>query len=158
MSPSTNAGSSGSRNTGSGLHARTGSIKRTPSDLSRDLASVDLPPPSAITAAESYSKDLQRRNTVEKELDELDLDEPEGQCMRASFVSEARQGGNGIARSQRLPLWKESGDACPTLCGRPNIHDECSRSTCRPRTHRSDSEHTKLPSEKAAEEGARERS
>ncbi|SCZ89105.1 BZ3500_MvSof-1268-A1-R1_Chr1-1g00958 [Microbotryum saponariae] len=92
MSSSTNAGSSSSRSSNTGLHARTGSIKRTPSDLSRDLASVDLPPPSAITAAESQSKNSQRRNTVEKELNELDLDEPEALSMASRRrIDEATQ-------------------------------------------------------------------
>lgn len=61
-----------------GLHARQGSIKRTPSDLSRDLAAANLPPPSAITKAEQQSKSSNQEESVRKELSEAELDEPEG--------------------------------------------------------------------------------
>jgi hypothetical protein len=56
---------------------RTGSIKRTPSDLSRDLAQANLPPPSAITSA-AKEKDAARAAQLNQDLGDLDLDEPEG--------------------------------------------------------------------------------
>lgn len=62
----------------SGLHARSGSIKRTPSDLSRDLAQANLPPPSAITTA-AKEKDAAKAAQVNQDLGDLDLDEPEGE-------------------------------------------------------------------------------
>lgn len=62
----------------SGLHARSGSIKRTPSDLSRDLAQANLPPPSAITTA-AKDKDAAKAAQVNQDLENLDLDEPEGE-------------------------------------------------------------------------------
>lgn len=62
-----------------GLHARTGSIKRTPSDLSRSLAEVNLPDPTAITDAGRRSMLNARTSEVNNELGELDLDEPEGE-------------------------------------------------------------------------------
>ncbi|KAK4057095.1 tryptophan--tRNA ligase [Microbotryomycetes sp. JL221] len=63
------------------LHARQNSIKRTPSDLSRDLATRDLPPPSAITESEQkrIDQEAQRRRT--QDLDNLDLEEPEALSM-----------------------------------------------------------------------------
>lgn len=63
----------------SGLHARSGSIKRTPSDLSRELGQANLPPPSAITTA-SKERDAQQQAKVNQELGDLDLEEPEGEC------------------------------------------------------------------------------
>lgn len=60
------------------LHVRTLSIKRTPSDLSRSLAQVDLPPPSAITEAAEARKQVDVAKGVNDSLDKLDLDEPEG--------------------------------------------------------------------------------
>lgn len=68
----------------SGLHARANSIKRTPSDLSRDLAQANLPPPSAITSAAS-AKDAQAAK-VNQELGDLDLEEPEGDLMRYQLL------------------------------------------------------------------------
>lgn len=61
----------------SGLHARANSIKRTPSDLSRDLAQANLPEPSAIRDA-ANAKDQQAAK-VNQELGDLDLEEPEGE-------------------------------------------------------------------------------
>ncbi|GAA6024807.1 hypothetical protein JCM11491_005614 [Sporobolomyces phaffii] len=57
------------------------SIKRTPSDLSRDLASQDLPPPSAITNDERRKLLEDRRNQLDKELAQLDSNEPEALTM-----------------------------------------------------------------------------
>lgn len=54
------------------------SIKRTPSDLSRDLASQDLPPPSAITSGQKRKELEEKRNQLDKELAQLDSQEPEG--------------------------------------------------------------------------------
>lgn len=62
-----------------GLHVRTGSIKRTPSDLSRSLAAVNLPPPSAITAAGRKKDEEDAASGMNDRLRNLDLDEPEGE-------------------------------------------------------------------------------
>ncbi|KAM0790708.1 tryptophan--tRNA ligase [Microbotryomycetes sp. NB124-2] len=59
------------------LHARQNSIKRTPSDLSRDLATRDLPPPSAITETEQKRRDQEAQRRQTQQLDDLDLEEPE---------------------------------------------------------------------------------
>jgi len=60
------------------LHARQNSIKRTPSDLSRELGEADLPPPSALTSAHRRQQSEQRNQGVNDELDNLELEEPEG--------------------------------------------------------------------------------
>jgi hypothetical protein len=60
------------------LHSRTGSIKRTPSDLSTALASVDLPDPTAITNLGLQRRSSQQTDTVNNNIGDLDLDEPEG--------------------------------------------------------------------------------
>ncbi|KAK4052371.1 tryptophan--tRNA ligase [Microbotryomycetes sp. JL201] len=63
------------------LHARQNSIKRTPSDLSRDLATRDLPPPSAITETEQKRRDQEAQRRQTQVLDDLDLEEPEALSM-----------------------------------------------------------------------------
>ncbi|GAA6061007.1 hypothetical protein JCM10212_001063 [Sporobolomyces blumeae] len=67
--------------TSSGGLKRNESIKRTPSDLSRDLASQDLPPPSAITSQDKGAEQERRRREVEKQLEGLDRNEPEALTM-----------------------------------------------------------------------------
>ncbi|GAA5926174.1 tryptophan--tRNA ligase WRS1 [Sporobolomyces koalae] len=57
------------------------SIKRTPSDLSRDLASQDLPPPSAITNTQRRKELEEKRSQLDKELAQLDSEEPEALTM-----------------------------------------------------------------------------
>lgn len=61
-----------------GLHARTNSIKRTPSDLSRSLAEQDLPPPSAITKSSTAGAADAAAEKVNQQIAGLDADEPEG--------------------------------------------------------------------------------
>ncbi|GAA5899768.1 hypothetical protein JCM6882_005430 [Rhodosporidiobolus microsporus] len=65
---------------GAGLN-RQQSIKRTPSDLSRELAEENLPPPEVISRAEGRSDDRKRRETLDDRLAELDGDEPEALVM-----------------------------------------------------------------------------
>ncbi|BGP18464.1 hypothetical protein JCM10213_003196 [Rhodosporidiobolus nylandii] len=62
---------------------RQGSIKRTPSDLSRDLAAQDLPAPEVISRAEGRDEDRKRRQTLDDTLAEAKLDgaEPEALTM-----------------------------------------------------------------------------
>ena len=67
------------------------SIKRTPSDLSRDLASQDLPPPSAITNGQRRKELEEKRNQLDKELAQLESDEPEGE-LTALSIQRFRQG------------------------------------------------------------------
>ncbi|GAA5837513.1 hypothetical protein JCM11251_002126, partial [Rhodosporidiobolus azoricus] len=65
---------------GEGLN-RQGSIKRTPSDLSRELAAEDLPPPEVISRAEGRSDDRKRRGELDDRLAELEGNEPEALVM-----------------------------------------------------------------------------
>lgn len=79
----------------SSLHPESGlkrgqSIKRTPSDLSRDLASQDLPPPSAITSGERRKELEEKRNQLDRELAQLDSNEPEGMLTTILYYSRRR--------------------------------------------------------------------
>lgn len=85
-----------------GLHARTGSIKRTPSDLSRSLAAVNLPPPSAITAAGRKKDDEDAAKGVNDRLRDLDLDEPEGEQSLLARPSQERE-----LRLRRELVWEQ---------------------------------------------------
>ncbi|GAA6038457.1 hypothetical protein JCM8097_007661 [Rhodosporidiobolus ruineniae] len=60
---------------------RQGSIKRTPSDLSRALAEEDLPMPEVLSRAEGRNQDRQRREKLDDRLAQLDGDEPEALVM-----------------------------------------------------------------------------
>ncbi|GAA5897318.1 hypothetical protein JCM5296_000997 [Sporobolomyces johnsonii] len=60
---------------------RTGSIKRTASDLSKDLAAQDLPPPSAITTGEKQKEEQKKREAVDERLAGMDEGEPEALTM-----------------------------------------------------------------------------
>ncbi|GAA6012197.1 hypothetical protein JCM10207_002756 [Rhodosporidiobolus poonsookiae] len=60
---------------------RTGSIKRTASDLSRSLAAENLPDPEVITRAEGRHDDHQKRRALDDKLAELEGDEPEALVM-----------------------------------------------------------------------------
>lgn len=62
-----------------GLHARTNSIKRTPSDIALALSKEDLPEPSAITKSSSAGHAAEQTNKVTDKLSGLDADEPEGE-------------------------------------------------------------------------------
>ncbi|KAK4702912.1 tryptophanyl-tRNA synthetase, partial [Phenoliferia sp. Uapishka_3] len=72
-----------------GLHARSGSIKRTPSDLSLSLAAADLPPPSAITAASTKDKSDAATAGINQKIGDLDLDEPEDRKRESDRAQEA---------------------------------------------------------------------
>lgn len=61
------------------LHARQNSIKRTPSDLSRELGEANLPPPSALTATQRREQAQRQNQGVNDQLDDLELEEPEGE-------------------------------------------------------------------------------
>ena len=61
------------------LHARQNSIKRTPSDLSRELGEADLPPPSILTSTHRRQQSENQQKGVTDELDKLELEEPEGE-------------------------------------------------------------------------------
>ncbi|GAA5926871.1 hypothetical protein JCM1841_000353 [Sporobolomyces salmonicolor] len=60
---------------------RTGSIKRTASDLSKDLAAQDLPPPSAITTGEKQQAEQKKREAVDERLAGMEEGEPEALTM-----------------------------------------------------------------------------
>ncbi|GAA5969567.1 hypothetical protein JCM11641_008163 [Rhodosporidiobolus odoratus] len=71
--------SNNSSSLGSGL-GRQQSIKRTPSDLSRDLASAELPPPEVLSRAEGRDQDRKMRQNLDDKLANdanLDGEEPE---------------------------------------------------------------------------------
>ncbi|KAM0754079.1 hypothetical protein T439DRAFT_171190 [Meredithblackwellia eburnea MCA 4105] len=77
MSPATPPQSAASPSSGGGLHVRSNSIKRTPSDLSLALANADLPPPSAITKAAKDQVNNDATAALNKNLGDLDLQQPE---------------------------------------------------------------------------------
>ncbi|GAA5859465.1 hypothetical protein JCM8547_006837 [Rhodosporidiobolus lusitaniae] len=65
---------------GAGL-GRQQSIKRTPSDLSRELAAENLPIPEIISRAEGRNEDRNKRQELDSRLANLEGDEPEAIVM-----------------------------------------------------------------------------
>lgn len=57
---------------------RSGSIRRTPSDLSRELASQNLPDPETITRGERREEASRKREEVTGKLASMEGEEPEG--------------------------------------------------------------------------------
>ncbi|GAA6046199.1 Tryptophan--tRNA ligase, cytoplasmic [Rhodotorula toruloides] len=60
---------------------RSGSIRRTPSDLSRELASQNLPDPETITRGERREEDSRKREEVTGKLASMEGEEPEALTM-----------------------------------------------------------------------------
>lgn len=64
---------------GASLHARQNSIKRTASDLSKELAEQDLPPPSALRSERAKHAAERMQQSVNEKIGKLELEEPEGE-------------------------------------------------------------------------------
>lgn len=103
------------------LHLRTGSIKRTPSDLSQALANVDLPAPSAIRNAGKTVQSNQQGQQVNDSIGDLDLDEPEGEHRHFQFCIRGKPHLSSSHSSHRLKRYclmlDDSSDYVPSTTG-----------------------------------------
>lgn len=63
---------------------RSNSIKRTPSDLSRELAERELPEPEFLRSREDRDTQDRKLDEVEGKLAKMDGDEPEGESYALS--------------------------------------------------------------------------
>lgn len=58
---------------------RSGSIKRTPSDLSKELAAQDLPEPEYLRERRARDDEQRKLDEKDRKLESLEGEEPEGE-------------------------------------------------------------------------------